>query len=358
VYVPVPVRKWSRDMTNVMEPVAKGRAPAQRGETIIEVRDLTVEYGAGAGCVRAVDGIDLTIRAGEVVGLAGESGCGKSTVANAIMQILRPPAQIAGGSILFRGDDLVRKSREELRRYRWRNVAMVFQSAMNSLNPVMRVGDQFIDMMHAHQNISGSAALSRAEDLLEIVGIDRRRVRAYPHELSGGMRQRVIIAMALALNPELLIMDEPTTALDVVVQREILQQVQDLKRDFGFAILFITHDLSLLLEFADRIAIMYAGEIVESAPSDRLRLNPLHPYTRGLMESFPPLTGPMRRLVGIPGSPPDLADPPGGCRFNPRCPLCVPEQRAMYVRQTTERPVLRELEPDHFVACHLAEASA
>jgi len=304
--------------------------------------------------VRAVDGIDLTIRSGEVVGLAGESGCGKSTVANAILQILRPPARIVGGSVLFRGDDLVRKSREELRRYRWRNVAMVFQSAMNSLNPVMRVGDQFIDMMRAHEPVSRHAALARAEELLETVGIDRRRVRAFPHELSGGMRQRVIIAMALALSPELLILDEPTTALDVVVQREILQQVQDLKRDFGFAILFITHDLSLLLEFADRIAIMYAGEIVEAAPSARLQAGPLHPYTRGLMESFPPLTGPMRRLVGIPGSPPDLAHPPAGCRFHPRCPLCVPEQHAMYVRQTTERPLLRELEPDHFVACHLA----
>jgi peptide/nickel transport system ATP-binding protein len=344
-------------VTNVVEPMAAVPVVRQR-ETLVELRDLTVEYGVGERSIRAVDGIQLAIHAGEIVGLAGESGCGKSTVANAIMQILRPPARIAGGSILFRGDDLVQKSREELRRYRWRNVAMVFQSAMNSLNPVMRVGDQFIDMMHAHQHVSGGAALARAEELLEVVGIDRRRVRSYPHELSGGMRQRVIIAMALALNPELLIMDEPTTALDVVVQREILQQVQDLKQDFGFAILFITHDLSLLLEFADRIAIMYAGEIVESAPSDRLRMNPLHPYTRGLMESFPPLTGPLRRLVGIPGSPPDLADPPAGCRFHPRCPLCVPEHHAMYMRQTTERPVLRELEPDHFVACHVAGASA
>jgi peptide/nickel transport system ATP-binding protein len=337
-----------------MEPMTVIPAAAQRGEAVVELRKLAVEYGIGERSVRAVDGIDLTIHAGEVVGLAGESGCGKSTVANAIMQILRPPARLAGGSILFRGDDLVQKDREELRRYRWSNVAMVFQSAMNSLNPVMRVGDQFIDMMRAHQSVSEKTALARAEQLLEVVGIDRRRVRAYPHELSGGMRQRVIIAMALALGPELLILDEPTTALDVVVQREILQQVRDLKRDFGFAILFITHDLSLLLEFADRIAIMYAGEIVESAPADRLRTNPLHPYTRGLMESFPPLTGPMRRLVGIPGSPPDLAAPPAGCRFHPRCPLCLPEQHATYVRQTTERPLLRELEADHFVACHLA----
>jgi peptide/nickel transport system ATP-binding protein len=334
------------------------RTTAAPGAPVVELRQLAVEYGVGERSTRAVDGIDLTIHAGEVVGLAGESGCGKSTVANSIMQILRPPARIAGGSILFRGEDLVGKNREELRQYRWRDVAMVFQSAMNSLNPVMRVSDQFIDMMQAHQTVSKKAAYARAEDLLETVGIDRRRVRAYPHELSGGMRQRVIIAMALALGPELLIMDEPTTALDVVVQREILQQVQDLQRDFGFAVLFITHDLSLLLEFAHRIAIMYAGEIVETAPSERLRNNPQHPYTRGLMESFPPLTGPMRRLVGIAGSPPDLSDPPAGCRFNPRCPLCVPEHHANFVRQTTEQPRLRELEPDHFVACHLAGDSA
>jgi peptide/nickel transport system ATP-binding protein len=170
------------------------------------------------------------------------------------------------------------------------------------------------------------------------------------------MRQRVIIAMALALSPELLIMDEPTTALDVVVQREILQQVQDLRRDRGFAVLFITHDLSLLMEFADRIAIMYAGEIVETAPSARLRAGAQHPYTQGLLDSFPPLSGPLRRLVGIPGAPPDLADPPAGCRFHPRCPHCVPEREALYVRQTTERPLLREVGSEHLVACHLVEA--
>ncbi len=343
-------------MTEVIEPMPATPASPVRGEPIIELRQLAVEYGVGDRSVRAVDGIDLTIHAGEVLGLAGESGCGKSTVANAVMQILRPPARLAGGSILFRGDDLASRGREELRRYRWQDVSMVFQSAMNSLNPVMRVGDQFLDMMRAHQHISKRMALRRAGELLEVVGIDPRRVRAYPHELSGGMRQRVIIAMALALEPELLIMDEPTTALDVVVQREILQQVQDLQHKLGFAVLFITHDLSLLMEFADRIAIMYAGEIVETAPSARLRANAQHPYTRGLMDSFPPLSGPLRRLVGIPGAPPDLADPPQGCRFHPRCPYCVPEQAALYARQTTERPRLREVAPDHFVACHLVEA--
>ena len=335
-------------MTSLMEAPVETRTSAP---TLLELRGLTVEYGSA----RAVDGIDLAIHEGEILGLAGESGCGKTTVANAVMQILRPPGRIAGGSVLFRGEDLVGKSDEELRRFRWRNVSMVFQSAMNALNPVMRVGDQFVDAVRTHQRINRKAALAQAEELLDLVGIDRSRVRAYPHELSGGMRQRVIIAIALALNPELIVLDEPTTALDVVVQREIMQQVEALKRDFGFAVLFITHDLSLLLEFADRIAIMYAGEVVETAPAEKLAHGAQHPYTQGLMESFPPLSGPMQRLAGIPGSPPDLRNPPSGCRFHPRCPHCTRDASELYVRQTNERPVLREIAPGHAVACHLGD---
>jgi peptide/nickel transport system ATP-binding protein len=330
-------------------------SPIGLGETLLELDDLVVEYETAGTPVRAVDHVNLTIVAGETVGLAGESGCGKSTTGNAIMGILREPARLAGGRILFRGEDIAALDREQQRRYRWRNVSMVFQSAMNALNPVMRVGDQFADMMAAHEPIHKKEAIERAGDLLEKVGIDRRRVRSYPHQLSGGMRQRAMIAMALALSPELVIMDEPTTALDVVVQREIMEEIGQLQQELGFAVLFITHDLSLLVEFADRIAIMYAGEIVETAESRALFDRPRHPYTDGLMHSFPPLTGPMERLVGIPGSPPDLAKPPAGCRFHPRCSFCVPEKASLYARQTTERPVLREVEPGHFVACHLVE---
>jgi peptide/nickel transport system ATP-binding protein len=329
-----------------------------REQTLLEVRGLVVEYGARGRAARAVDGVDLALHEGEILGLAGESGCGKSTIANALLQILRPPGRIAGGSIIFQGDDLVGKSKEELRRFRWRNVSIVLQSAMNALNPIMRVGDQFVDAMRAHERIHRRQALARAGELLEVVGIDPRRARAYPHELSGGMRQRVTIAMALALQPELVILDEPTTALDVVVQREILQQLEALKNDFGFAVLFITHDVSLLLEFANRIAIMYAGEIVESAPAARLASDPQHPYTQGLLQSFPPLTGPLTRLTGIPGSPPDLRDPPSGCRFHPRCPHCDPAAGTLYQLQTTERARLLPVAPGHEVACHLVEQEA
>ena len=345
-------------MISAVRPTSESAATRSGPATVLELRKLSVEYRLASRSVRAVDGVDLVIREREILGLAGESGCGKSTIANAVMQILRPPAEIVGGSILFRGDDLAAMSEEARRRFRWSNVSMVFQSAMNALNPLLRVEAQFLDMMRAHRRISRRAALARAAELLDLVGIDRRRLRSYPHELSGGMRQRVIIAMALALQPELVILDEPTTALDVVVQREILQQVQEIQRELGFSVLFITHDLSLLLEIAQRIAIMYAGEIVETATADQLARDPRHPYTQGLLQSFPPLHGPLTRLTGIPGSPPDLASPPSGCRFHPRCPHCEVTKPELYARQTTERPTLELIEPGHEVACHLVAGGA
>jgi peptide/nickel transport system ATP-binding protein len=326
--------------------------------TLLELEDVAVEYVLRDRVVRAVDGVSLSVAPGETLGIAGESGCGKSTLANAILQILKPPAQLSGGRVLFEGRDLAAMRGDELRRFRWRHVSLVFQSAMDVLNPVMRVGDQFVDMLKAHEKVKRADALQRAGDLFELVGIDRNRVRAYPHQLSGGMRQRVVIAMALALRPELIVLDEPTTALDVVVQREILQELQQLKDELGFAVIFITHDLSLLVEFSERIAIMYAGEIVELAPADTLFRAPKHPYTVGLMQSFPPLTGPIERIAGIPGSPPNLAAPPAGCRFNPRCPHCDGRDPVLFARQTAERPLLREIAPAHFAACHLLEEEA
>lgn len=266
---------------------------------LLEVDDLSVEYVTEARTVRAVDRVSFWIAEREVFGLAGESGCGKSTIANAILRLLRDPALISGGSIRFAGTDVLALTAEELRDFRWRQVAMVFQSAMNSLNPVMTVGDQIADIFTTHEGISKKAALARAGELLDLVGIPRERLRAYPHQLSGGMRQRVVIAMATALRPPLLIMDEPTTALDVVVQQEIMAQIKDLQRELGFAILFITHDMSLMVELSDRMAVMYAGRFVETARAGEIFAAPRHPYTRALMNAFPPMSGPRARLQGL-----------------------------------------------------------
>ena len=316
------------------------------GAPLIDIEDLRVEYLSPRGPVRAVDGVSFSIHPGEVVGLAGESGSGKSTIAQAILRILQPPAIITDGRVEFGGRDILGMTDEDLREFRWREVSMVFQSAMNALNPVMTVGDQIADAIRAHTPMSKGEARRRAAEMLKIVGIEEGRIDSYPHELSGGMRQRAVIAIALVLNPPLMIMDEPTTALDVVVQKEIMYQISELKQRLGFSILFITHDLSLLVEISDRIAIMYAGQIVEMAPARELFENPLHPYTQGLMSSFPSLTGERKRLEGIPGSPPDLVSPPTGCRFHPRCPKRFEPCDRFY-------PVLTEVTDGHFVACHL-----
>jgi peptide/nickel transport system ATP-binding protein len=338
----------SRTRTETQAPV-HSTANRPGPQPLLEVRNLTVEYVTDAGPVRAVDNVSFEIAPGEVFGLAGESGCGKSTVALALLRLLQAPAIITGGDVHFQGQDILAMSDDQLERFRWDQISMVFQSAMNALNPVMTVGDQLIDAILAHDSSrSRKDVRQRAKELLEIVGIDSERVDSYPHEFSGGMRQRAMIAMALALDPPMMILDEPTTALDVVVQKEIMQQIEDLKKNLGFSIMFITHDLSLLVEFSDRIAIMYAGQIVELAPAPELFANPLHPYTIGLMSSFPTLTGEKKRLTGIPGSPPDMACPPSGCRFHPRCPKFKPYHAEVV-------PPLREIRPGHWVACHLSE---
>jgi len=294
-------------------------------DSLIEVTGLCVDYGTGDTAVHAVIDADLTLRRGEVLGLAGESGSGKSTLAYAITRLLRSPGVITGGQVILRRDaepavPLLAAGERELRGLRWNHIAVVLQSAMNALNPVMMIGTQLTDVLTAHRpEMSRADRRSRAAELLDMVGITADRLRSYPHELSGGMRQRVMIAMALALDPRVVIMDEPTTALDVVTQREILEELSRLRDRLGFAVLFITHDLSLLVEIADRIAVMYAGRLSEQAGARELFRSPRHPYSHGLLNSFPSLHGPRRAMEGIPGSPPDLREPPAGCPFHPRC---------------------------------------
>ncbi|OBU10021.1 sugar ABC transporter ATP-binding protein [Photobacterium aquimaris] len=313
----------------------------------ISIRNLCVDYITDSGDVRAVNNVSFDIGKGEIFGLAGESGCGKSTVAFSLMRLHKPPAFITGGEVFFDGHgDILKKTDMAMSAFRWSEMSMVFQSAMNALNPVLTMEEQFCDVIMRHTNMTRKQAIRRAEGLLEIVDIHPSRLRDYPHQFSGGMRQRLVIAIALALNPKMIIMDEPTTALDVVVQREILQKIYALKEEFGFSILFITHDLSLMVEFSDRIGIMYSGELIEVAPSKQILETPYHPYTEGLGSSFPPLTGPKTRLTGIPGNPLNLLEIPQGCRFQARCGKTHP---ACFSTPTQ----LSQIEPGRLSNCHL-----
>ncbi|HEY0870688.1 MAG TPA: ABC transporter ATP-binding protein [Acidothermaceae bacterium] len=357
---------------------ANGRSPASSSsqasqrpthhgaDLLLEVRGLSVDYGLGDHPVHAVDDVSLSIRRGEVVGLAGESGSGKSTLAYAVTRLLRDPGVITGGEVSFydwpkgsyrasgAGDfddtvgpghatatteprivDLLSDDRDVVRAVRWSDIAVVFQSALHALNPVLRIGRLIDDVLKTHEkDMTRAQRQARAKELLEMVGISADRLSSYPHELSGGMRQRVMIAVAVALRPSLLIMDEPTTALDVVIQREILEGLMQLREQLGFSVLFITHDLSLLIEIADTIAVMYAGRLVEKAPAKALFRAPRHPYTYGLTKSFPSLHGEKKVMAGIEGSPPDLRKIPSGCPFHPRCAW------AMDICATQDPPVL------------------
>jgi peptide/nickel transport system ATP-binding protein len=339
-------------------------------QPLLDIRHVSVDYHAENGTVHALTDVSLTLERGQILGLAGESGSGKSTLGYAVTRLLKPPAKIVGGEVLYYPRaarpadassngaspratgalDVLQLTSGQLRALRWTELAIVFQSAMNALNPVIDIGAQIMDVFQAHQpRMSRRERRARAVELLRLVGIAPDRLHSYPHELSGGMRQRAIIAIALALGPDVIIMDEPTTALDVVVQREILTEIVALRRELDFSVIFITHDLSLLLELADNVAIMYAGRVVELAARDELRQHPRHPYSYGMLNSFPQIHGERRRMTGIPGSPPDLRDLPLGCAFQPRCPLAFAPCRSELPRL---RPATASVDTQQ-VACHL-----
>jgi len=311
---------------------------------LLKIEGLKVEYYTRAGVVKAVDDVNLLIRRGETVGLVGESGCGKTTVGLSIMRLLPPNGRIVRGKIIFDGENLLEKSEEEMRRIRGRRISMIFQDPMTSLNPLMRIRDHLIETVMTHENVSRDEALKRAEQIVEMLGIEKERIHDYPHQFSGGMRQRIMIALALILNPDLVIADEPTTALDVIVQAQILELLKDLKKKFNMSMILITHDLSIVSELTDRVAVMYAGKLVEFADTIKIFEEPFHPYTEGLLASIPRIDVKQQKLQSIPGMPPDLINPPPGCRFHPRCPY------AMDICKEQDPPMV-EIEKGRFVKC-------
>ena len=317
------------------------------GEEILGIKDLRVSYLTRRGEVKAVDGVSLGLYKGEILGIAGESGCGKSTLAAAILRLVKPPGIIKEGKVLYRGKDLLKLGEEEFRLYRMTKIAYVPQGSMNSLNPVMRIRDQFMDMLKDHGlKIKKEELEERLREILSSMGLKTSILDRYPHELSGGMKQRTLIALSLIMNPEILIADEPTTALDVVSQRGVMNILRDLKDQRGTSIILITHDMAVQAELSDRMAIMYAGKIVEVGPTEEIYNEPLHPYTRLLIESIPSL-GDEKPRKSIEGIPPDLVNPPKGCRFHPRCPFYIPG------KCDTQEPMLIQASSGRSVACLL-----
>ena len=321
-------------------------------EPLLKVINLKTYFFTDEGVVKAVDDVDLEIYKGETLGIVGESGCGKSVTALSILRLIpSPPGKIVGGQILFRGQELLKLSNSEMRKIRGNEISMIFQEPMTSLNPVFTIGNQIAEAIQLHQGLSKKASLEKAVDMLKLVGIPspERRVKEYPHQLSGGMRQRAMIAMALSCNPSLLIADEPTTALDVTIQAQILDLMTNLKKDFDMAVMLITHDLGIIAETAARVVVMYAGKVVEEADVYSIFEDPKHPYTQGLLRSIPrPDLGMTKeaRLQEIPGIVPSLAELPQGCAFNPRCPKVMDICRK-------ETPELKEVKPGHKVRCWL-----
>jgi|SRR6266446_6237421 peptide/nickel transport system ATP-binding protein len=315
---------------------------------VLQLDNLTTNYKTSRGWVKAAENVNFEIEKGQALGLVGESGCGKTTVALSILKILPQGGRIRGGRIVFDGQDLVPLTDGEMRKIRWKGISIVFQGSMNALNPVFKVGDQIVEAIRLHEpNVSKQDAYRRAEGLFEMVGVEPSRIRNYPHEFSGGMRQRALIAMALASNPKVLVADEPGTALDVIVQAQVLQLMRSLKEKLGLSMLMISHDLSIVAEVCERVAIMYAGRVVEYGDVEAIFKEPLHPYTQGLIGAFPSIEEKRKKLTSIPGQPPDLLNPPKGCRFNPRCPY------AMDVCKEKDPQLQKVGSGDHYVSCFL-----
>ena len=315
---------------------------------ILEVRDLVTHYSTLQGPVEAVDRVNFTVDEGHTFGLAGESGCGKTTAALSIMGLLPSNGRVIGGQIILDGEDLLQKDESELKKIRWKKISMVFQGAMNALNPVINVGEQIAEVILEKEEITKDEAWERVRELYELVDLDPSRVKDFPHEFSGGMRQRVMIAMALALYPKLVIADEPITALDVIVQNQILDLMKNLQKKLNLSQILITHDLSVIAETCEKAGIMYAGKLVEHADTVEIYKRPFHPYTSALIGAYPSIVGEKRTLKFIPGAPPNLINPPKGCRFHPRCP---------YAKEICgkEEPEYLEKEAEHFVACHFVD---
>ena len=312
-------------------------------QPVLTVDGLSMQYETRAGPIRAVDGVSFTVLKGQSLGLVGESGCGKSSIALSLLRLLPETARITGGRILLNGTDIVPLTEEQVRRLRWNSISLVFQAAMNSLNPVYRVGEQIIEALDEHVRLSREEANTRVRELFDLVGLDQAHIDYYPHEYSGGMKQRAVIAMALSCDPDIVVADEPTTALDVIVQDRILREMKRVREELDMSMIYISHDMAVIAEVSDVVGVMYAGRIVELGSAADVFGAPIHPYTKALISAFPSVKGDKQELVALPGEPPNLLDPPTGCRFNPRCPF------ATDACKSEEPPVVRRGE--HYAFC-------
>jgi oligopeptide/dipeptide ABC transporter ATP-binding protein len=313
---------------------------------ILEIEKLTVHFPIYIGTVRAVEDVTLEIKQGEVMGLVGESGCGKSTLGFSILRLLRPPGLIAGGQIRYHGNDIVKMNKQELLAIRGKRIAMIFQDPLTSLNPLFRVGDQFVEAIQTHANgVSNKEALERAADMFKRLGIAPDRLYEYPHQMSGGMRQRIMIGIALVLNPDLLLADEPTTSLDVIVEAQFLDLLNELREQFNLTILLISHNIGIVAQMADRVTVMYGGRLAETGKAEAVFADPRHPYTQGLLASIPNIKLDQPKLHSMPGAPPDLVEPPSGCVFHPRCPYVMDKCRGEIPPSFNDQ--------DHRTACWL-----